>query len=29
VVVGESAVQKFLRNSALAFTSLGRFIPIL
>jgi polysaccharide export outer membrane protein len=29
VVVGESAVQKFLRNYSLAFTSIGRFIPIL
>jgi polysaccharide biosynthesis/export protein len=29
VVVGESAVQKFLRNYSLAVTSLGRFIPIL
>jgi len=29
VVVGESAVQKFLRNYSLAFTSIGRFIPVL
>jgi polysaccharide export outer membrane protein len=28
VVVGESAVQKFLRNYSLAFASFGRFIPI-
>jgi polysaccharide export outer membrane protein len=29
VVVGESAIQKFLQNSAIAITSIGRFIPIL
>lgn len=29
VIVGESSIQKFLRNYSLAFTSLGRFIPIL
>jgi len=29
VIVGESSVQKFLRNYSLAFTSLGRFIPVL
>lgn len=29
VIVGESSIQKFLRNYSLAFTSLGRFIPVL
>lgn len=29
VVVGESAIQKFLRNAYLPFTALGRFIPVL
>lgn len=29
VVVGESAIQKFLRNTYYAFPLLGRFIPIL
>ena len=29
VVVGESSVQKFLRNTSYAFPILGRFIPVL
>lgn len=29
VIVGESAVQKFLRNAAMSFPMLGRFIPII
>ncbi|MEO8454678.1 MAG: polysaccharide biosynthesis/export family protein [Sphingomicrobium sp.] len=29
VVVGESAIQKFLKNAYLPFTALGRFIPVL
>lgn len=28
VVVGESRVQKFLQNGYLAFTMLGRFLPV-
>jgi polysaccharide export outer membrane protein len=29
VVVGESAVQKFLKNAYLPFSAIGRFIPVL
>ena len=29
VVVGESGIQKFLKNAYLPFTALGRFIPVL
>jgi polysaccharide export outer membrane protein len=29
VVVGESGIQKFLRNTAYTFPILGRFIPLL
>jgi polysaccharide biosynthesis/export protein len=29
IVVGESAIQKFLKNAYLPFTALGRFIPVL